>query len=125
LVYRRQRHDDDGPADPEALAGRYAAEGYAPDPYDPAERPDLPARSGGRWDIGAMAEDFLDDLLPEDLDWRRLVHNYPKTALAAACLGGFLVGRSHGRALVVAAKGLAVAELTRVAEEAVGTFAGE
>lgn len=106
--------------DPEELAAeRYAAEGYGPDPYQANSAPP-PARRGGLGDLGRLADDFLDDLLPEELDWRRLVGTYPKTALGIACLGGFLLGRSHGKVLVLAAKGALVAELTRAAEDAVG-----
>lgn len=115
MVYRRNVAPDDA----EFVRGPYDAEGYAPDPYEPSEGSPRIRRSGG-WDVGRLADDFLDDLLPEELDWRRLVRTYPKTTVALAIFGGFLLGRSHGRDLVLAAKSTVVAELTRAAEEAVG-----
>lgn len=48
------------------------------------------------------ADDLLDEILPEELDWQDLVHRYPKSALAAAALGGYLLGRSRGVEIVEA-----------------------
>jgi hypothetical protein len=61
----------------------------------------------------SIVGDLLDDLLPEGLDWQELVRSYPIPALALAALGGFLLGRSHGPAIVKAVSGLAAAEVAK------------
>lgn len=48
----------------------------------------------------SLADDLLDEILPEEVDWRQLVWNYPKGSLALALLGGYFLGRSHGHKLV-------------------------
>lgn len=66
--------------------------------------------------IGAAstrADEVVDELLPIDFDWRRLVCAYPLPALAVAAAGGFLLGRRHGPALVAAATAFVTEEVTR------------
>jgi hypothetical protein len=46
------------------------------------------------------AADWVDELLPVDLDWRTLVDRYPVACLAAAAVGGYLLGRHRGALLV-------------------------
>jgi hypothetical protein len=41
-------------------------------------------------------DEVVDDLLPVELDWRRLVVTYPISSLTVAAVGGFVLGRSHG-----------------------------
>lgn len=48
------------------------------------------------------ADQWVDEVAPEDLDWRRLVQRYPIAALAVAALGGYVLGRKRGRAIVSA-----------------------
>ena len=64
-------------------------------------RSDLPAGTGGG--APSLADEILDEILPEEVDWRQLVWSYPKSTLALAALGGYLLGRSHGRRLLSAA----------------------
>jgi hypothetical protein len=47
-----------------------------------------------------FAERLVDDLLPDDLEWRQLVTNHPYVSLTLAGLGGYLLGRSRGSAIV-------------------------
>jgi hypothetical protein len=61
----------------------------------------------------SMVHDLLDRVLPEDLDWEELVRTYPVPALAVAALGGFLVGRAHGAAIVSAVSSFAAAEVAK------------
>lgn len=61
----------------------------------------------------AIVHDFLDDLLPEGLEWEELVRAYPVPVLALAGLGGYLVGRSHGPALIKAVSSFAAAEVAK------------
>ncbi len=51
----------------------------------------------------SLADEILDEIFPEEVDWRQLVWSYPKSTLALAAIGGFLIGRSHGRRLFTAA----------------------
>jgi hypothetical protein len=60
-----------------------------------------------------VVHDFLDQVLPEDLDWEDLVRSYPVPALAVAALGGFLVGRAYGPAIVGAVSSFAAAEVAK------------
>lgn len=62
---------------------------------------------------GSFAEDIIDELLPEDFDWRKQVRTYPLPALAVAAVGGFLIGRAHG---LTVARGLAGFATARVAD---------
>lgn len=52
--------------------------------------------------VESRTEQLVDDLLPADFDWRRMVLSYPKTALTVAAVGGYLLGRSRGPAIVAA-----------------------
>ena len=52
--------------------------------------------------IESCAEQLVDDLLPADFDWREMVLSYPKAALAVAAVGGYLLGRARGSAIVAA-----------------------
>lgn len=49
-----------------------------------------------------MSERLIDDLVPEGVDWERLVRSYPLPSLALAAVGGLLLGRSRGSAVVAA-----------------------
>ncbi len=60
-----------------------------------------------------IVNDLLDSVLPDGLDWKDLVRAYPVPALAVAALGGFLVGRAHGPAIVGAVSSFAAAEVAR------------
>ncbi len=113
----------DGPARPEAevseRAGRFARAGRGRE----EDRDRLYARGAyaGAYDFEldepSLADELLDDLIPPDINWRRLVRNHPWPALLVAGLGGYLLGRSQGRALVGALAGMAVA---RVEERVMG-----
>jgi hypothetical protein len=60
-----------------------------------------------------IVQDLLDELLPEGVDWRDLVRAWPLPTLAAAAVGGFLVGRNHGPAILGAVAGFASAEVAK------------
>jgi hypothetical protein len=74
---------------------------------------DYERRAGERFGGEELAGGFVDALLPEDLDWRRLVRRHPVPSLLVAALGGYLLGRRHGPALLAALSGFAAAEITR------------
>ena len=60
-----------------------------------------------------IVEELLGELVPEGLDWQKLVVRYPIPALLAAAVGGFYVGRRHGLEILKALSGLAAAEVSR------------
>ena len=37
---------------------------------------------------GDFADQLIDELMPEELDWRRVVTSYPVASLAVAAVGG-------------------------------------
>jgi hypothetical protein len=45
-----------------------------------------------------LADQLLDELLPEELDWERLVRQYPRACLLAAAGAGVWLGYSRGQA---------------------------
>lgn len=51
----------------------------------------------------SLADEILDEILPEEVDWRQLVWSYPKSSLALAAIAGYWLGRSRGRSLFTAA----------------------
>lgn len=53
-------------------------------------------------DESSFADELVDDLLPTEFDWRRVVRRYPLPSLLIAALGGYLLGRSRGQELVEA-----------------------
>lgn len=70
-------------------------------------------RGGAGFDAEEILEEVIDDLLPERLDWRRLVRTYPVPALLVAAAGGYLLGRRHGPAVLSALPALAMSQVTR------------
>lgn len=69
------------------------------------------------------AETLVDDLMPDGIEWRRLVKTYPKTAMAAAVAGGIALGRTHGLGLLVSISGFVVGEMTRNVQGLMDDFA--
>ena len=49
-----------------------------------------------------MAGKFLDELLPEELEWERMVRTYPLVALAVAGIAGYLLGVRSGAPILAA-----------------------
>jgi len=47
-------------------------------------------------------DEVVDELMPPQLEWQRLVHQYPLTALGLATLGGYVLGRHRGREILAA-----------------------
>ncbi len=61
----------------------------------------------------SFVDGILDDLLPEDLDWRMQVRRYPISALVISGLAGFFLGSRHGAEIVSAMSGFASREVDR------------
>jgi hypothetical protein len=68
----------------------------------------------------SAADQLVSDLLPENLDWERLVRSYPLPALGLAALGGYWLGRTRGSAVVAALGAFAAAAAVRGVNEALG-----
>jgi len=64
------------------------------------------------------AHEVVDEVLPEEFEWERLVRDYPVPALLLAAAGGFWLGRTRGRTIVSAlaayAGGMIVQEVNDV-----------
>lgn len=65
-----------------------------------------------------MIGKFLDDVMPEQLEWREWVGRYPRTCLLLAVTAGFVIGQQHGTEVANGAKRY----VSRQAREAVDTF---
>jgi hypothetical protein len=61
----------------------------------------------------SIADELIDELLPEGVDWERLVVRYPIPALLVAAVGGFFIGRSHGTEILSSLSGFAASEFSR------------
>jgi hypothetical protein len=70
--------------------------------------------------VGRGVEEILDEVLPESLEWERLVRTYPVPALALAAAGGFYLGLRHGAAIVAAVSSYMAAEVSRNIGEILG-----
>lgn len=53
-------------------------------------------------DQRSATDAVVDELMPEEFDWRRMVRKYPLASLAIATLGGYMLGRSRGREVLAA-----------------------
>jgi hypothetical protein len=60
-----------------------------------------------------FVEEILDELVPEGIDWQRLVVRYPLPSLLVAAVGGFFIGRQHGTEIVAALSGFVSSEVAR------------
>lgn len=63
---------------------------------------------------------FLDEILPEELEWERMVRSYPLPAVALAAVGGFLLGISHGTSIVSAVTGYLASQVSRNMSQVLG-----
>ena len=61
----------------------------------------------------SIVEELIDELVPEGVDWQRLVVRYPIPALLVAAVGGFFLGRRHGPEIVGALRPSRPGEVSR------------
>jgi hypothetical protein len=61
----------------------------------------------------SLVDELLDELVPEGLDWERLVVRYPIPSLLIAAVGGFFLGSRHGTEILSSLSGFAAAEVSR------------
>ena len=67
---------------------------------------------------GGSLETILDEILPEELEWERLVRDYPVPAVAIAAVGGFWLGLRHGPAILSAVSTYLASEVSRNVSQA-------
>lgn len=66
------------------------------------------------------ADEVVDELLGEDMDWQHLVRTYPAPAVAVAVAGGAWLGYRHGRAILAAVTGFLASEAARRVNDFLG-----
>lgn len=68
----------------------------------------------------SRADDLVDEILPEEIDWENLVRSYPIPALLVAAVGGFLIGRSRGLLVLAGLSAFASDQVSRTVNELLG-----
>jgi hypothetical protein len=76
---------------------------------------DVPARSGR-----SSAGQFLDELLPDELEWEGLVRSYPITSLLVAGVAGYLLGWRSGAPILEAVSDTATRRVTGLVRSSLG-----
>lgn len=66
------------------------------------------------------ADELIDELLPEELDWEHLVRTYPWPALLTAAAAGFYLGVARGPLLVSALTGWASGQMSSRVNDLLG-----
>lgn len=73
---------------------------------------------------GSIVEGLIDEIVPEELDWERLVRTYPLPAVALVALGGFFLGYRHGPDILQAVSSFAAAEVSKNVSQILGEEIG-
>jgi len=68
----------------------------------------------------SLADELIDQLIPERVDWRRLVRDHPWPAVGLAAVGGYFLGRTRGRAVIAALSAFAAGAVADGVNEALG-----
>ncbi|MEO8503490.1 MAG: hypothetical protein ABI609_06290 [Acidobacteriota bacterium] len=68
----------------------------------------------------SLVDDFIDRLIPEHVDWRKLVRDHPWPAVGLAAIGGYFLARSRGSAVIAALSGFAANAVADGVNEALG-----
>lgn len=66
------------------------------------------------------ADRLVDEVMPEGVEWERLVRSYPIPSLVLAAAAGCWLGLRHGSALVAAGSAYASRQAARGVREALG-----
>jgi hypothetical protein len=48
------------------------------------------------------ADEVMDEVMPSELDWHRLVRRYPIASITIAAIGGYVLGRNRGEEILAA-----------------------
>ena len=81
---------------------------------------DLVESAADAEETSRFADQLVDDLLPDEVDWRRLVTSYPLASLALAGVGGYVLGRARGSAITAALAAFASDTLSRNVNALIG-----
>lgn len=73
---------------------------------------------------GSIVDEIIDEIVPEELDWERLVRTYPLPAVALAALGGLFLGFRHGPEILQAVSSFAAAEVSKNVSQLIGQEIG-
>ena len=73
----------------------------------------------------SAADEWIDDLIPVELDWAEWVRRYPIPSLDLAALGGFVVGKMHGARIVDSVSTVATERLNETLERYTDSLAGK
>ncbi len=68
----------------------------------------------------SVVDAMLDELLPEEIEWERLVRTYPVPSLLIAAAGGFLLAYTRGPGIIAALSALATAQVGDAVRDALG-----
>lgn len=66
------------------------------------------------------ADRVMDDLVPDDYDWRGIVRSYPIPALLVAGFAGYVLGRRRGAEILESLTDFAADQLVRNVNETLG-----
>lgn len=66
------------------------------------------------------ARDLVGEVMPEEFEWERLVREYPIPAVLFAVLGGFVLARSRGPAVLAALGSFAGAKVSQEIDRVIG-----
>ncbi|MEM9554683.1 MAG: hypothetical protein AAGC60_10515 [Acidobacteriota bacterium] len=75
-------------------------------------------------EAGGWAERLVDELVPDGVEWRRLVSRYPRSTVVGAAVAGFVLGRSRGLSLAAALSGFVIGEVSHGLENAAHSLQG-
>lgn len=75
--------------------------------------------NGDAADRGTL-ERLIDEVVPEGVEWERLVRSYPLPSLALAAAAGCWLGLRHGSALIAAGSTYASRQAARGVRQALG-----
>ena len=64
----------------------------------------------------SVVDDWIDDVVPEELDWRELVSSYPIASMVVVAAGGFYLGATHGSRIIEALRDLVSQRVEDTAE---------
>jgi len=67
-----------------------------------------------------FADELIDQLIPQRVDWRRLVRDHPWPAIGIAAVGGYILGRTRGKSVVAALSAFAAGAVADGVNEALG-----